>query len=100
MPLQDGAVYHAPNGCHYRARKQTRRYAPGYVWTMVPPHLDQQGVSWPDYMEGCLFEEGGKLYHFIRVGLKPDFCNTGWTLNDLVPLTQNDIRLLKENPHA
>jgi hypothetical protein len=84
MTLQDGATYRAPDGRLYRAKRQTRRYAPGYTWTMVPPHLDTHRAPRLNYIEEYLFEEGGKLYRSDRHAIPINLRDTGWTLDYLV----------------
>jgi hypothetical protein len=86
MNLQDGAVYMTPDGRRFRAKLETRRYAPDDpAWTFIPAR-DDNGADGIDglreMMSRMLFLEGGSIirFDFERHGI---VVATGWTVEDL-----------------
>jgi hypothetical protein len=81
MKLRDGALYVAPDGRRFRARKELREPE----WTLVPPGSDEEILRTPtrDRLAQLLFVEEEKIVLLDFSGLRVAVRDTGWTVDDL-----------------
>ena len=86
MPLEEGAIYHTPDGRRLRATSDPRRYHAERAWTLTPVDAAKESISTAptrDRLSGLLFVEGGKLYRLVFEAA-PLIRDTSWTVADLV----------------
>jgi len=76
------AEFSAPDGRRFTAKKETRRYARGPLWTLVPVGLKDDGSR--DALAHLLFLEEKQIIFFDTSGPVPEVRDTGWALSDRV----------------
>jgi hypothetical protein len=84
MPLQEDAVYVAPDGRRFQAQLDKRQYGMHRSWTLIPlPGSDSTKSSLSrDVLERMLFLDRGKI---VRFDFKSPavVIDTGWKAADL-----------------